>query len=104
MAKLESTGAQAESVGRRADYHARMFEPQTKSAELLLTRLRKRRPEASDRELLESVACIQRGRQAAERIGERFAGVSPEEIEREAVKAVREVRRERRSAGPRLLP
>jgi hypothetical protein len=69
----------------------------------LLDRLRKRRPEWSDRELLESAARIQLGREAIARVRKRFAGVPMEEIEREAVKAVGEVRREsaaeRRVAG-----
>lgn len=69
----------------------------------LLERLRKRRPEKSDRELLESVARIQLGREASARVKERFAGVPSKEIEREAAKAVREVRAERaaerRAAG-----
>lgn len=69
----------------------------------LLGRLRKRRPEKNDRELLESAARIQLGREAIARVRKRFAGVPMEEIEREAVKAVREVRRERaaerRAAG-----
>lgn len=69
----------------------------------LLARLRKRRPEKSDRELLESVARIQLGREASALVKERFAGVTSEEIEREAAKAVREVRREmaaeRRAGG-----
>jgi len=69
----------------------------------LLSRLRQRRPEKSDRELLESAARIQLGREASDRARERFAGVPSEEIEREAVKAVREVRQERaakrRAAG-----
>jgi hypothetical protein len=60
----------------------------------LLDRLRERRPEQSDRELLESLARIQLGRDASARVKERFAGVPSEEIEREAVKAVREVRSE----------
>lgn len=59
----------------------------------LLERLRKRHPAKSDRELLESVARIQLGREASER----FRGVSSEEIEREALNAVREVRSERAS-------
>jgi hypothetical protein len=63
----------------------------------LLERLRKRRPEKSDRELLESVARIQLGREASDRARERFAGVPSEEIEREAAKAVREVREEARA-------
>jgi hypothetical protein len=69
----------------------------------LLERLRKRRPEKSDRELVESVARIQLGREASDRVKGRFAGVPSEEIEREAAKAVREVRAERaaerRAAG-----
>jgi hypothetical protein len=69
----------------------------------LLARLRKRRPEQDDRELLESAARTQLGREAIARVRKRFAGVPMEEIEREAVKAVREVRRERaderRAAG-----
>lgn len=69
----------------------------------LLERLRERRPEKSDRELVESVARIQLGREASARVKERFAGVPSAEIEGEAVKAVREVRAERaakrRAAG-----
>jgi hypothetical protein len=69
----------------------------------LLERLRLRHPDKSDRELLESVARIQLGREASDRARERFAGVPSEEIEREAVKAAREVRRgraaKRRAAG-----
>jgi hypothetical protein len=61
----------------------------------LLERLRKRRPERSDRELLEGAARIQLGREAIARVRKRFAGVPIEEIESEAVKAVREVRRKR---------
>ncbi len=61
----------------------------------LLDRLRKRRPERSDRELLESAVRIQLGREAIARVRKRFAGVPMEEIEREAVKAVHEARRER---------
>jgi hypothetical protein len=61
----------------------------------LLERLRQRRPAKSDRELLESVARIQLGREASDRASERFRGVPSEEIERESLKAVREVRRER---------
>jgi hypothetical protein len=69
----------------------------------LLDRLRKRRPERSDRELLESAARIQLGREAMARVRKRFVGLPMAEIEREAMKAVREVRREhaakRRAAG-----
>jgi hypothetical protein len=60
----------------------------------LLERLRERRPAKSDRELLESVARIQLGREASARVKERFVGVPSEEIEREAAKAAREVREE----------
>jgi hypothetical protein len=77
---------------------SRMAASPTTSVEIdseLLERLRKRRPEKNDRELLESVARIQLGREASDRARERFAGVPSEEIEREAVKAAREVRRER---------
>lgn len=69
----------------------------------LLERLRKRRPGQGDRELLESAVRIQLGREAIGRVRKRFAGVPMDEIEREAVNAVREVRREdaaeRRAAG-----
>ena len=65
--------------------------------------LRERHPGKSEQELMESLAAIKRGREARERIGQAFEGVDPEEIEREAVKAVREVRQEaaasRRAAG-----
>lgn len=64
----------------------------------LLARLRERRPEQSDRELIEGVARIQLGLEASARARERFACVPSEEIEREAVKAVHEVRRERATA------
>jgi hypothetical protein len=64
----------------------------------LLERLRERWPDKSDRELLESAARIRLGRDATARARKAFEGVSSEEIEREAVKAVHEVRRER-SAG-----
>jgi hypothetical protein len=56
--------------------------------------LRERHPEKSEQELMGSLKTIRRGREARERIGEAFADVDPEEIEREAVKAVREVRLE----------
>jgi hypothetical protein len=69
----------------------------------LLDRLRQRRPAKNDRELLEGVARPQLGREASDRASECFRGVSSYEIEREAVEAVREVRRERaarrRTAG-----
>lgn len=69
----------------------------------LLDRLRQRRPGQGDRELLESAVRIQLGRETIARVRKRFAGVPMDEIEREAVDAVREVRREdaaeRRAAG-----
>lgn len=80
---------------------------QTTSTETLLARLRKRYPEANDQELQDTLARIQRSREIMERIGERFAGVPQEEIDREAVRAVKEARRERRerdSTRPRPLP
>ncbi len=60
----------------------------------LLERLRRRHPDKGDRELLESAARIQLGHEASARVKQRFAGVPSEEIEREAAKAVREVREE----------
>jgi hypothetical protein len=68
----------------------------------LLERLRRRHPDEGDRELLESAARIQLGRDASDSARERFTGVSSEEIEQEAVKAAREVREKRaarRDAG-----
>lgn len=69
----------------------------------LLDRLRQRRPGQGDRELLESAVRIQLGRETIARVRKRFAGAPMDEIEREAVDAVREVRREdaakRRTAG-----
>lgn len=56
--------------------------------------LRERHPQKSEQELMDDLATIKRGREARERIGKAFEGVDPEEIEREAVKAVREVRQE----------
>jgi hypothetical protein len=56
--------------------------------------LRERNPQKSEGELMESLATIKEGDEAIKRIRERFKGVSSEEIEREAVKAVREVRAE----------
>jgi hypothetical protein len=68
-----------------------------------LRMLRKRHPQKSERDLMESLATIKEGDEAIKRIRERFKGVPSEEIEREAVKAVREVRAEaageRRAAG-----
>lgn len=65
--------------------------------------LRERHPQKSEQELMDDLATIKRGREAREHIGEAFADVDPDEIEREAVKAVREVRKEmaaeRRASG-----
>lgn len=61
----------------------------------LLARLRERRPEQSDRQLLEDLAVIQLGREATDSIRQAFADVPEEEIEREAVRAVHETRRQR---------
>lgn len=66
----------------------------------LLDRLRKRRPDKDDRELVESAARIQLGREAIARVRKRFAGVPMDEIEREAATAVREVRREDAARRP----
>ena len=60
--------------------------------------LREREPEKTERELMESLVRIREGDEAIELIGARFAGVDPEEIERESVSAVRELRGAR-SAG-----
>jgi len=81
----------------------RMAMSPTTSVEIdtdLLDRLRKRRPEKDDRELVESAARIQLGREAIARVRKRFAGVPMDEIEREAAKAVREVRREDAAQRP----
>jgi hypothetical protein len=59
--------------------------------------LRKRHPEKSERDLMESLATIKEGDEAIKLIRTRFEGIPSEEIEREAVKAVLEVRAE--SAG-----
>jgi len=56
--------------------------------------LRKRHPEKSERDLMESLATIKEGDEAIKLIRTRFQGIPSEEIEREAVKAVREVRAE----------
>ncbi|HET9153358.1 MAG TPA: hypothetical protein VFN85_04505 [Solirubrobacterales bacterium] len=61
--------------------------------------LRTRDPQKSERELMESLVRIKEGDDAIEQIGARFAGVDPDELEREAVKAVGEVRAERASGS-----
>lgn len=65
----------------------------------LLERLRQRWPEKTDRELVESAARIRLGQEATTRARKAFEGVSSDEIEREAVRAVREVRAERPRRG-----
>lgn len=62
-------------------YHCRMAGTPTTRVEIdtdLLDRLRKRRPERNDRELLESAARIQLGREAIARVRKRFDGVAME--------------------------
>jgi len=56
--------------------------------------LRRRRPEKSERDLMESLARIKEGDEAIKLIRTRFEGIPSEEIEREAVKAVDEARAE----------
>lgn len=56
--------------------------------------LRKRHPEKSESDLMESLATIKEGDEAIKQIRARFEGIPSGEIEREAVKAVREVRSE----------
>jgi hypothetical protein len=64
----------------------------------LLAQLRQDAPGKSDRELLEDLAVIQLGERAITHIREAFADVPDEEIEREAIKGVRDVRRKRAAA------
>lgn len=64
----------------------------------LLERLRRRRPEMGDRELLESMARMTLGRETLRRIQERSTLSEDEAIEL-GVKAVHEARRDRRAAG-----
>ena len=64
----------------------------------LLERLHQRRPEMSDRQLLESVARMTLGRETLRRVQERNTLSEDEAIEL-GVKAVHEARRERRAAG-----
>lgn len=61
----------------------------------LLKELRQDAPGKSDRELLEDLAAIKLGDDAIARIQAAFVDVSQEEIEREAVRAVHDTRRER---------
>jgi hypothetical protein len=81
-----------------------MATPSTTTIEVdtaLLQRLREP-SDKSDRELFEGVARIQLGWEASALAKERFAGVPSDEIEREAVKAAREVRRDRATARPAM--
>lgn len=64
----------------------------------LLKRLRERRPNKSDRELLESVALVAIGRETLQRVQERNTLTEDEAITL-GVKAMHEARRERRAAG-----
>jgi hypothetical protein len=64
----------------------------------LLDRLHQRRPEMSDRELLESMARMTLGRETLRRVQERSALSEDEAIEL-GVKAVHEARHERRVPG-----
>lgn len=63
----------------------------------LLERLHERRPQMSDRELLESMARMTLGRESLRRVQERNTLSEDEAIEL-GVKAVREARRGRRAA------
>lgn len=60
----------------------------------VLRALRERNPDKTEQELLDDLAVIMRGEEAIARVRERFADVPSEEIEREAVKAARDARRE----------
>lgn len=66
----------------------------------LLARLRDRSPGKNDRELLEDLATVTLGFEAIQRVRQRTAdaGVDQQEIEDEAVRVVRE-RRRQRAAG-----
>lgn len=64
----------------------------------LLERLHQRRPEMSDRELLESMARMTLGRETLRRVQERNTLSEDEAIEL-GVEAVHEARHERRAAG-----
>lgn len=67
----------------------------------LLERLRQHSPGKSDREALERVARIQLGFETIRRVQKRNAAASidDDEVMTEAVRAVRELRTERRAAG-----
>jgi hypothetical protein len=57
--------------------------------------LRERDPQKSEPELMASLARITQGDRAIARVRDRFQGAPSDEVEREAVKAVRAVRREK---------
>jgi hypothetical protein len=76
-----------------------MTAPATATVEIdreLLERLRKRRPQQSDRELVERVARIELGFEAIHRAQARTAaaGTDQAEIDAEAVRLVKEARRQ----------
>jgi hypothetical protein len=82
-------------------YHCRMAASPTKRVEFdseLLDRLHQRRPEMSDRELLESMARMTLGRETLRRVQERNTLSEDEAIEL-GVKAVHEARHDRRAPG-----
>ncbi|MHB1467681.1 MAG: hypothetical protein ACYCU0_08345 [Solirubrobacteraceae bacterium] len=68
----------------------------------VLARLRARTPGKSDRELLEDLAAVTLGFEAIHRVQRRTAdaGVDQHEIESEAVRVVREHRRQRAAGRP----
>lgn len=82
-------------------YHPDMAASPTKRVEFdseLLARLHERRPEMSDRELLESMARMTLGRETLRRVQERNTLSEDEAIEL-GVKAVHEARHDRRASG-----
>jgi hypothetical protein len=87
------------SAGQR--YHWPLAASSTKRVEFdgeLLDRLHRRRPEMSDRELLESMARMTLGRETLRRVQERNTLSEDEAIEL-GIKAVHEARHDRRAAG-----
>lgn len=94
-------GLALHGASRPRRYHADVAASPTKTVEFdseLLERLHQRRPEMSDRELLESMARMTLGRETLRRVQERNTLSEDEAIEL-GVKAVHEARRERRAAG-----
>lgn len=86
------------SVAERAKHDATRVSGGSLFDSELLERLHERRPGMSDRELLESMARMTRGRETLRRVQERNTLSEDEAIEL-GVKAVHEARRERRAAG-----